>query len=268
MKNKIFISDFIHSETQQGKTILDAHFASTNCHLKNIMLLYEQNRVTRIQTPYGLTFSLSFNSGVRNTMVQLIEFNKEMLEQLSTALNPIVKSAKEYFTRVNHIYYELPSDHIPYEQIYNKLSFVDTCDKNPVNITDADDSGDVSANDSSHLLTKTMESTLLEQDFSFGCCAPHIKHHLQKRNIADIESSIVDTVEQTNDNDSSSSFDDEDYVIGDSELEESDSEMFEDNIHECDIWKYSRPTEVEFKKMFTEEIVVRQQDFGTILSFK
>ena len=70
MKNKIFISDFIHSETQHGKTILDAHFASTNRHLKNFMLSYKQNRITRIQTPHGLAFSLPFNSGVRNSMVQ------------------------------------------------------------------------------------------------------------------------------------------------------------------------------------------------------
>ena len=309
MKNKIFISDFIHSETQHGKTILDAHFASTNRHLKNFMLSYKQNQITRIQTPHGLAFSLSFNSGVRNTMVQLIEFDEKILEQLSTALNPIVKSAKEYFTRVNHIYYELPSNHIPYDQIYNNLSdisfcikvqaftsiddpvvfnvnignntfepaadnsdcFGDTSDKHPENVTDADDSGDVSANnDSGHLLHNTMESTLQEQDFSFGCRTHHKRHHLRKTNIANIESSIVDsTVQQKNDNDStSSSSDDEDYVVEDSDYEESDSETFADNVHECDIRKYSQPTEVEFNQMFTGVTVIRQQDFGTILSFK
>ena len=44
--------------------------------------------------------------------------------------------------------------------------------------------------------------------------------------------------------------------------------MFADNVHECDIWKYSQPTEVEFRQMFAGVTVVRQQDFGTILSFK
>ena len=34
MRGKISIADFIHSETQHGKTILDAHFASINHHLK------------------------------------------------------------------------------------------------------------------------------------------------------------------------------------------------------------------------------------------
>ena len=66
MKQKIFINDSIHSETQHGKTSLDAHFASTNRHLKNFMLTYTQNRVTRIQTPHGLAFSLLFKTGVKN----------------------------------------------------------------------------------------------------------------------------------------------------------------------------------------------------------
>ena len=126
MMNKIFVSDFVQ---QHGKTILDAHFASTNQHLKNFMLSYKQNRVTRIQTPHGLAFSLLFNSGDRNTMVQLVEFDAGKLEQLLTALNPIVKCAKEYFTRVNHIYYELPQDHIPYDEIHNKLSSISFCIK-------------------------------------------------------------------------------------------------------------------------------------------
>ena len=80
MKNKIFISDFIHSEMQHGKTILDAHFPSSKRHLENFMLPYKQNQIIRIKTPHGLAFSLSFNSGVRNTMVQLIEFNEKTLE--------------------------------------------------------------------------------------------------------------------------------------------------------------------------------------------
>ena len=34
MRGKIFVANFIHSETQHGKTILDEHFISTNHHLK------------------------------------------------------------------------------------------------------------------------------------------------------------------------------------------------------------------------------------------
>ena len=48
MKGKIFISQFIHSETQDGKTILDAHFATTNRHLIVFMKIWRDNFVTRI----------------------------------------------------------------------------------------------------------------------------------------------------------------------------------------------------------------------------
>ena len=36
-KNKIFVSQFIHSKTQDGKTILDAHFATAMRHLATFM---------------------------------------------------------------------------------------------------------------------------------------------------------------------------------------------------------------------------------------
>ena len=104
MKGKLLINKFIHSETQHGKTILDAHFVTTNHHMKNFMLTYTQNRVTRIRTPLGLVFALSFNTGVRNIMVQLIELSDTKMKDLSVALDPAVKNSKTYFTRVNHIY--------------------------------------------------------------------------------------------------------------------------------------------------------------------
>ena len=38
--NNIYISEFTHSETQDGKTLLDAHFASMNKHLLSFMKMY------------------------------------------------------------------------------------------------------------------------------------------------------------------------------------------------------------------------------------
>ena len=35
--NEFFISDFVHTETQGGKSLLDAHFATSNRHLVNFM---------------------------------------------------------------------------------------------------------------------------------------------------------------------------------------------------------------------------------------
>ena len=97
MKGKILVNECIHCETQHGKTILGAHFATTNCHQKNFLLTYTQNRVTWVQTPFGLAFSLSFSVGVKNTMVQLIELNDTKMKEISVASDPVLKNSKAYF---------------------------------------------------------------------------------------------------------------------------------------------------------------------------
>ena len=304
MMNKIFISDFLHSETQDGKTILDAHFATTNQHLKNFMLTYKQNRVTRIQTPHGLAFSLSFNSGVRNTMIQLLEFDAGKLEQLSTALNPIVKCAKEYFTRVNHIYYEVPEDHIPYDEIHNKLTSISFRIKvqafsaidNPIAfivdignntfepIDDINDTllvGEADDNDLSTIGDEDVDGTGIiyssnnnpptaskQQDFSFGTRTFHSKHHLRHKTVSDIANSTMDNNTQIDGYEDDNLSSDDDYVVEESDLEESDSESILDCIQECDIRKYGQPTDEEYKQMFTGVTVLKQQEFGSILSFK
>ena len=123
MRGNLFISEFVHSETQDGKTILDAHFATTNRHLVIFMKVWRNNRVTRVQTAAGLVFALSFNAGIRNTMVQLIEPNRQVLESLERELSNIVKVMKQYFTRANHIYHIVPNeeDTIEIQSIIGKI---------------------------------------------------------------------------------------------------------------------------------------------------
>ena len=70
------------------------------------MMTYKQNRITRIQSLRGLSYALSFDSGVKNTVVQLIELSETTLTKIATTLDPIVKKGKEYFSRVNHIFFE------------------------------------------------------------------------------------------------------------------------------------------------------------------
>ena len=120
MKGKIFISEFIHSETQDGKTILDAHFATTNRHLMVFMKIWRVNRITRVQTPAGLAFALSFNAGIQNTMVQLIEPNRSVLDKIESELTQVVKVMKDYFTRANHIFYTAPDD----EQVFETKDMI------------------------------------------------------------------------------------------------------------------------------------------------
>ena len=75
-----------------------------------------------------------------------------------------------------------------------------------------------------------------------------------------------DTQNGRDDDDSLSS--DDDYIIEESDFEDSDSELFLDSIQECDIRRCGQTTEEEYKQMFTGVIVVKQQDFGSISLFK
>ena len=108
-RDQIFISDYTHSETQDGKTLLDAHFASMNRHLLSFMKMYKKNTTTKIQTPSGLASALSFRSGIRNTMVQLVECDRTVMDEWVSTIEPTAKKARDYFSRANHIFYENPN---------------------------------------------------------------------------------------------------------------------------------------------------------------
>ena len=94
MYKKVVISEYIHSETQDRKIILDAYSASTNRHLITFMKICRENRITKIQRAAGLVFALSFNTGKRNTMVQLFDTDTNVLGKLETKLSRIVTKIK------------------------------------------------------------------------------------------------------------------------------------------------------------------------------
>ena len=299
MKGKLFVSDFIHSETQHGKTILDAHFASTNCHLKNFMLTYTQNRVTRIQTPHGLAFSLSFNTGVKNTMVQLIEMNEMKLKDISIALDQVVKNSKTYFTRVNHIYYEVPDNDCvtPYEIVSSipsikfklKVQAFSNIDEPTIFVVDmtkntfkpltpitqendglqqnSDGRNEISIIDNNDTITTTSPSTDLV-DFVFSRRGSHTKHNLRNKSISDIEKQLETKQDDCEENDSSS---DEDYVSESSEEDDSDTEMLLNrSVKTSNIRQYGPPVGYEYddNSMITGVKVLKMQEFGTISAFK
>ena len=97
------IITFIHTETQDGKTVLDAHFARCMRYLNHFMKSWKRNKITRINTPKGLGFALACNGGMTNVMVQVVKTNRELVCQIQQIFEPIVKIMKQYFTRVNHI---------------------------------------------------------------------------------------------------------------------------------------------------------------------
>ena len=59
-KNKVFVSEFIHTKTQDGKTLLDAHFASTNKHLKSFMLVWKKKSSYQNTNTVGTSLRIIF----------------------------------------------------------------------------------------------------------------------------------------------------------------------------------------------------------------
>ena len=104
----IFISAFVHTETQDGKTLLDAHFARCIRFLSHFMKTWKRNKITRINTPRGLGFALAWNGGMCNVMVQVVRTDKPRLIAFEKKLENVIKKLKKYFGRVNHIYYIKP----------------------------------------------------------------------------------------------------------------------------------------------------------------
>ena len=99
------ISEFIHTETQDGKTILDAHFARMMKFVRQFMSSCLDNEVRKINTPGTLGYALSHNGGVKNVGVQVVNTNNAVTKRIEQKFEAVTKVLKTYFTRVNHSYF-------------------------------------------------------------------------------------------------------------------------------------------------------------------
>ena len=107
-RNRIFICQYVHTETQGGKTIVDSHFGNCRRKLDMYMKIKRSNIVTRISSPKGLAMALSYKGGLKNTIVQLVELDLDQLEYIQRQIEPIKDKMNSYFSRVNHLYFEPP----------------------------------------------------------------------------------------------------------------------------------------------------------------
>ena len=102
------ITEFIHTETQDGKTILDAHFARMMKFVRQFMSSCDDNEVKKINTPGTLGYALSHNGGVKNVGVQVVNTNNAVTRNIEEKFVAVTKVLKTYFTRVNHAYFYPP----------------------------------------------------------------------------------------------------------------------------------------------------------------
>ena len=76
------IKTFIHTETQDRKTVIDAHFARYMRFLSHFMKTWKQNKITRINTANGIGFALAWNKGMKNVMVQVVNTDRTRMNDI------------------------------------------------------------------------------------------------------------------------------------------------------------------------------------------
>ena len=103
--NTIKVTRYIHTETQDGKGLIDAHFAKGTAHLVKFMKTSQQNKIRVIATAKGLAAALAWGGGIQNSFVQLITLDRSKLQELSRIVAKVVKEAKAYFARCNDTFY-------------------------------------------------------------------------------------------------------------------------------------------------------------------
>jgi len=84
--NGPIIHAFLHSETQDGKSLLDAHFAHATALLKRYLKRIRNNRLNKITSPNELAYGLADLGGLQNCGIQLVVFDEDVCKKLVTIL--------------------------------------------------------------------------------------------------------------------------------------------------------------------------------------
>ena len=84
----ILIEQFFHTETQDCKTVLDAHFARCMRFLKVFMKTWKINSVTQINTPNGSQYALAWKGCNSNMMVQVVKLERPWMSKTQKMIEP------------------------------------------------------------------------------------------------------------------------------------------------------------------------------------
>lgn len=95
------VTRLVHTETQDGKGLIDAHFAIATRHLITYIVTTRDN----VATANELAFALTQNGGIPNSFVQLVRVDDARLQRLATGLASIEKSSmgSPAYSRLNDV---------------------------------------------------------------------------------------------------------------------------------------------------------------------
>lgn len=112
-KCPVKVTQYIQTETQDGKGLIDAHFARAMAHVLRFMRASQRNRIRAIATPRGLAAALAWGGGIQNTGVQLVRLNREKLDLIDRILRKARRGIKKYFSRCNEVLFHGPAPGLP-----------------------------------------------------------------------------------------------------------------------------------------------------------
>lgn len=107
------ISSFIHTETQDGKCLINAHFTHATFKVHRWLKSVQRNTLKKATTPRELADALASDGGMPNCSLQLVSFEDgttlSKLDRYVSIVSSVASELLEYFSRANEIKY-FPDD--------------------------------------------------------------------------------------------------------------------------------------------------------------
>ncbi len=104
-RTPVKVERHIFTETQDGKGLIDAHFARGMSHVLKFMRNSQRNRIRAIATPTGLAHALAWGGGIANSCVQLVRLDRRKLDDLKALLTKPKTCLNKFFARCNDVVY-------------------------------------------------------------------------------------------------------------------------------------------------------------------
>jgi hypothetical protein len=101
----IHVERFIHTDTQDGKSMLDAHFARA---MKKIRTYIQQGY--NCVTPSQLVAALNADGGVVDCVAELIEYDRSKLQHIEESVRRLVQGLRAIRSRLNDVVYFYPME--------------------------------------------------------------------------------------------------------------------------------------------------------------
>ena len=102
---RIRVTRFIHTETQDGKSLLDAHFARGTKQVIKYIKTCPSVETKQVAAPVELAKALAWNGGIHNSCGQHVKVNRSHMDDFDKFLAKSSKEALEFFSRSNDIFY-------------------------------------------------------------------------------------------------------------------------------------------------------------------